>query len=192
MTTRILESIKSIVSLNAKEETAFCSILKLKNFKKKDFLLQQGQICQEISFINSGSLRLFYDVEGVENTVQFFFASRWYTDYDNFLTGNPTIENLQALESCEIIQFKKSDLYDLYLNYPVFERVGRILAENAFLSLSQLNKMLTNEEPQQRYLSLLSQRPEVVKNIPQHYIASYLGIKPESLSRIRKRIQTQK
>ena len=188
---QILQSIKSIVSLNENEEEAFTKILEIKYFKKKAFLLHQGQICNKISFINSGCMRLFYEVEGVENTVQFFFADRWYTDYDSFLTGNPTIENLQALENCEIIQFTKSDLYSLYNTHPVFERVGRILAENAFLSLSKLNKMLTNEEPQQRYLNLLSQRPEVVKNIPQHYIASYLGIKPESLSRIRKRIQSQ-
>jgi CRP/FNR family transcriptional regulator, anaerobic regulatory protein len=192
MTTQILQSINSIVALNENEVDAFTKILELKQFKKKSFLLQQGQICSKISFINTGCMRLFYEVEGVENTVQFFFAGRWYTDYESFLTGQPTIENLQALENCEVIQFKKSDLYNLYITHPVFERVGRILAENAFLSLSQLNKMLTNEEPQQRYLSLLSQRPEVVKNIPQHYIASYLGIKPESLSRIRKRIQTQK
>ena len=192
MTNQILQSIKSIVSLNENEEEAFVKILEVKEFKKKAFLLQQGQICNKISFINSGCMRLFYEVEGVENTVQFFFAGRWHTDYDSFLTGQPTIENLQALENCEIVQFKKSDLYDLYNTHPVFERVGRILAENAFLSLSKLNKMLTNEEPQQRYLSLMNQRPEVVKNIPQHYIASYLGIKPESLSRIRKRIQIQK
>jgi CRP/FNR family transcriptional regulator, anaerobic regulatory protein len=191
MTTQILQSIKSIVSLNENEEEAFTKILEIKQFKKKAFLLQQGQICNKVSFINTGCMRLFYEVEGVENTVQFFFAERWYTDYESFLTGQPTIENLQALENCEVIQFKKSDLYNLYITHPVFERVGRILAENAFLSLSQLNKMLTNEEPQQRYLSLLSQRPEVVKNIPQHYIASYLGIKPESLSRIRKRIQNK-
>ena len=191
MTNQILQSIQSIVSLNENEEEAFVKILEVKEFKKKAFLLQQGQICNKISFINSGCMRLFYEVEGVENTVQFFFAGRWHTDYDSFLTGQPTIENLQALENCEIVQFKKSDLYDLYNTHPVFERVGRILAENAFLSLSKLNKMLTNEEPQQRYLSLMNQRPEVVKNIPQHYIASYLGIKPESLSRIRKRIQNQ-
>jgi CRP/FNR family transcriptional regulator, anaerobic regulatory protein len=189
MTTQILQSINSIVSLNENEKEAFIKMLEVKQFKKKQFLLQEGQICNKISFINSGSMRLFYEIEGVENTVQFFFADRWYTDYESFLTGQPTIENLQALENCEIVQFKKSDLYQLYKTHPVFERVGRILAENAFLSLSKLNKMLTNEEPQQRYLSLLNQRPEVVKNIPQHYIASYLGIKPESLSRIRKRIQ---
>jgi CRP/FNR family transcriptional regulator, anaerobic regulatory protein len=192
MPQQILQSIKSIVPLNTSEEEAFTKILDIKTLKKKEFLLRQGQICNKISFINSGCMRLFYEIEGVENTVQFFFADRWYTDYESFLTGQPTIENLQVLENCEVVQFKKSDLYQLYTTHPVFERVGRILAENAFLSLSKLNKMLTNEEPQQRYLSLLSQRPEVVKNIPQHYIASYLGIKPESLSRIRKRIQNQK
>ena len=73
-------------------------------------------------------------------------------------------------------------------NEKAIEKVGRVMAENAFLSLSRLNQMLTNEEPQQRYLNLLKQRPEVVERIPQHYIASYLGVKPESLSRIRKRI----
>ena len=137
-------------------------------------------------------MRLFYNVEGVENTVQFFFGNSWYTDYTSFLTGQPTIENMQALETCEVVQFKKDDLYRLFDQFPVFDRVGRVMAENAFLSLSMLNKMLTNEEPQQRYLNLMKQRPDVVEKIPQHYIASYLGVKPESLSRIRKRISEEK
>jgi CRP/FNR family transcriptional regulator, anaerobic regulatory protein len=188
MTTQILQSIKSIVSLNKVEEESFVNILEVKQFKKKDFLLLEGQVCDKIIFINSGCVRLFYTVDGMENTFQFFFAERWYTDFSSFLTGQPTIENMQALEPCEVIQFKKKDLYQLYSTYPVFDRVGRILAENAFLSVSKLNQMLTNEEPEQRYLNLLSQRPEIVQRIPQHYIASYLGIKPESLSRIRKRI----
>ena len=137
-------------------------------------------------------MRLFYNVEGEENTIQFFFGDSWYTDYASFLTGQPTIENMQALEPCEVVQFKKDDLYKLFNQFPVFEKVGRVMAENAFLSLSQLNQMLTNEEPQQRYLNLMKQRPDVVERIPQHYIASYLGVKPESLSRIRKRISSSK
>lgn len=185
---QILNSIKSVVPLNKAEEEAFAGILSVKQFKKKEFLLQEGQICNKVSFINSGCMRLFYNVEGVENTIQFFFSNSFYTDYASFLTGQPTIENMQALEPCEVVQFKKADLYKLYDVYPVFDRVGRVMAENAYLSLSYLNKMLTNEEPEQRYLSLLEQRPELVERIPQHYIASYLGIKPESLSRIRKRI----
>jgi CRP/FNR family transcriptional regulator, anaerobic regulatory protein len=159
MTTQIIQSIKSIVNLNAAEEAAFAHILEVKQYKKKDFLLQEGQICKKISFINSRCMRLFYNVEGVENTVQFFFANTWYTDYASFLTEQPTVENMQALEPCEVVQFRKIDLYKLYNIYPVFERVGRVMAENAYLSLSQLNKMLTNEEPEQRYLNLLSSDP---------------------------------
>lgn len=192
MTTQIIQSIKSLVPLNFDEEQAFLQILEVQQFNKKEFILQEGKICNKVSFINSGCMRLFYNVEGEENTVQFFFGNSWYTDYASFLTGQPTFENMQALETCEVVQFKKEDLYKLFDQFPIFDRVGRVMAENAFLSLSMLNKMLTNEEPTQRYLNLLKQRPDVVEKIPQHYIASYLGIKPESLSRIRKRILASK
>jgi CRP/FNR family transcriptional regulator, anaerobic regulatory protein len=192
MTRQILQSISSFVSLDKETEVAFTNICELKLFKKKEFLLQEGKICDKISFINSGCMRLFYNVEGIENTIQFFFADSWYTDYASFLTGQSTVENMQALEDSEVVQVRKTELYKLYNLYPALDRVGRVMAENAFLSLSQLNKMLTNEEPQERYLNLLKQRPELVEKIPQHYIASYLGIKPESLSRIRKRILDNK
>jgi CRP/FNR family transcriptional regulator, anaerobic regulatory protein len=192
MRKQIIESIKSFVPLNKLEEEAFANILEVKQFKKKEYLLQEGKVCNKISFLNSGCMRLFYNVDGIENTVQFFFADSWYTDYASFLTGEPSIENMQALETCEIVQFKKEDLYKLFNLYPIFDRVGRVMAENAYLSLSQLNKMLTNEEPEERYLNLFKNRPEIVERIPQHYIASYLGIKPESLSRIRKRILASK
>jgi CRP/FNR family transcriptional regulator, anaerobic regulatory protein len=192
MTTRIIQSIKSIASLNEAEEKAFLSILEVKNYKKKEFLLQEGKVCNKITFVNNGCMRLFYNVEGVENTIQFFFGDSWYTDYASFLTGKPSIENMQALEESEVVQFKKDDLYKLYDAMPIFEKVGRIFAENAYLSISQLNQMKTNEEPEVRYINLLKTRPELVQQIPQHYIASYLGVKPETLSRIRKRILMSK
>ncbi len=192
MTTQIIQNIQAIVPLNTEEEQAFSQILEVKTLKKKQFLLQEGEICSKVSFINNGCLRLFYNVEGVENTIQFFFQNSWYTDYASFLTSKPTFENMQALETCEIVQFKKENLYKLFNQYPIFDRVGRIMAENAFLSLSQLNRMLVNETPEERYLNLFERRPQIVEKIPQHYIASYLGIKPESLSRIRKRILGKK
>lgn len=192
MITKIIQNIKSIVSINDEEQKAFLSILEVKVFKKKEFLLQEGKICNKITFVNNGIMRLFYTVEGVENTIQFFFGESWYTDYASFLTGLPTIENMQALEESEVVQIKKNDLYELYHTMPIFEKVGRIFAENAYLSVSQLNQMKTNEEPEVRYINLLKTRPELVQQIPQHYIASYLGIKPETLSRIRKRILISK
>jgi CRP/FNR family transcriptional regulator, anaerobic regulatory protein len=192
MMTQIMQSIKSIVTLSGDDEAAFDNILEMKVVKKKEFLFQEGKICDKITFINRGCLRLFYNVDGVENTIQFFFGDSWYTDYDSFLTGQPTVENMQALEESEVIQFNKRDLYHLYESRPIFEKVGRIFAENAYLSVSKLNQMKTNEEPETRYLNLLKTRPELVQQIPQHYIASYLGIKPETLSRIRKRILSAK
>ena len=192
MTLKIIQSIKSITSLNEVEEKAFLSILEVKTIKKKEFLLQEGKVCNKITFVNIGIMRLFYNIEGVENTIQFFFGDSWYTDYASFLTGQPSIENMQALKTSEVVQFKKEDLYKLYDSMPIFEKVGRIFAENAYLSISQLNQMKTNEEPKARYINLLKTRPELVQQIPQHYIASYLGIKPETLSRIRKRILTSK
>ena len=188
MPTQIIQSIKSFVPLTKVEEEAFIEIVEVKRFDKKEFLLKEGQVCNKISFINSGCMRVFYDVEGIENTVQFFFADSWYTDYGSFLNGELATENMQALEDSEVVQVKKDDLYKLYDSHPVFNRVGRVMAENAFLAVSKLNKMLTNEDPEERYLNLLQKRPELVEKIPQHYIASYLGVKPESLSRIRKRI----
>ena len=188
MPNQILNNIKTFVSLNEQEEQAFLDILEVKSLKKKEFLLQEGQVCDKIIFINSGCFRVFYNADGEETTVQFFFSDSWYTDYESFLMGNPTRENLQALEECQVVQFKKQDLLKLYITHPVFEKVGRVFAENAFLGVYTLYKMKTNDEPEQRYLNLLKQRPEVVEKIPQHYIASYLGVKPESLSRIRGRI----
>ncbi len=192
MSTQIINSIKSIVALNKQEEEAFISILDIKPFKKKEFILKEGKVCDKISYINSGCVRLFYNIEGNEKTVQFFLKDSWHTDYSSFLTGEPSLENVQAIEDGVIVQFTKTDITNLYNLYPSIERLGRIMAENAFVSLLKLNNMNSNEEPEQRYLNLIKQRPEVVAKIPQHYIASYLGLQPQSLSRIRKRIFQKK
>lgn len=188
MTQQIINSVKSVIPLTKKEEKAFTDMLKIKHFKKKEFVLTEGDICREITFINKGSVRLFYVIEGLENTLNFFFPNDWYTAYESFLDETPSIENVQALEDTELLQFSKSDLYQLYDNHPVFEKLGRVMAENAFRVVVNRSKMLTNEQPQERYLKLIKNRPELFEKIPQHYIASYLGVKPESLSRIRRRI----
>lgn len=188
MPTQIINNIKSFVALSQNDEEAFIKILELKKYAKKEFILEEGEICDKIFFINSGSARDYFNIEGEEKIVQFFFEDSWYTDYGSFLTGRPTNENLQAIEPCEVVFFKKSDLYNLYETNPVFDKVGRVMAENAFMALMQLNSMIKNLEPDERYLYLIKQRPELMERIPQHYIASYLGIQPQSLSRIRKRI----
>ncbi len=188
MPTQIINNIKSFVALSQNDEEAFLKILVVKKYAKKDFILKEGEICDKIFFINNGCARDFFNIEGEEKIVEFFFENRWFTDYNSFLTGQPTIENLQAIEACEVVHFKKTDLYNLYETHPVFEKVGRVMAENAFMNLMNVSSMRTNQDPEERYLNLLKQRPELFERIPQHFLASYLGIQPQSLSRIRKRI----
>ena len=188
MMDHILRQISGIVALNETEQAAFVAITSVRRLRKHELLLREGDVCRAVTFVNAGCLRLFYNVEGVENNVQFFCENAWHTDYQSFLTGRPTSENLQALEAGEVVQFHRPDLEQLYLRHPVFERLGRISAENAFMSLGTRNAMLTNQPPEERYRRLAHDRPELLQRVPQYHIASFLGIKPETLSRIRKRI----
>lgn len=189
---QILNRLSHFISLDKNEQDIFVSKLTLKKFKKKELILKEGQICKHAYFINEGCLRYYYNVDGKENTAQFFFENGWYTDFDSFLTGNPTKQNIETLEKTEILLLSAKDLQQLYIDIPKFERFGRLIAENAFLGIRQRSEMLENLTAEQRYLLLLKERPKVVARIPQHYIASYLGVKPPSLSRIRKKIFSEK
>jgi len=184
----LLNNVRSVVSLSPEEESAMKDSFVFKKVTRKEQLLSEGEVCNSIWFIYQGYFRLYYNTDGNENTFQFFSPNSWYTDYNSLLSSAPTIENLQALKSGEVLVIDKNNLNLLYQNYAGIEKLGRIMAERAFLSVYNLNKMRSNEEIEQRYLNLIKTRPDIIENIPQHYIASYLGVKPESLSRIRKRI----
>jgi CRP-like cAMP-binding protein len=189
---QILNRLSQFILLNKSEEETFVSKLLVKRCKRKELILQEGDVCKYAYFINSGCIRYYYNVNGQENTAQFFFENGWYTDYDSFLTGKPTKQNIETLEESELILLSAKDLRELYIEIPKFERFGRLMAENAFLGIRQRNEMLENQTAEERYLTLMNERPKVLERIPQHYVASYLGIKPPSLSRIRKRILDNK
>ncbi|TGE14374.1 Crp/Fnr family transcriptional regulator [Hymenobacter elongatus] len=180
--------LQALIPLTAEDFAAFAAALQPRQLRKKELLLREGEICQHVAYIESGCLRYFYTVEGEEHTGQFFFEHGWYTDYDSFLRHVPSTQNIQALEPCRLWLLPHADLYRLYAERPVFERFGRLMAEHAFQGLRTRNDALLNLTPEQRYLRLVAERPKVVARVPQHYIASHLGPKPESLSRIRKRL----
>lgn len=189
---QIKNQISKLIDLEPKELEHFTSKLQVKQFDKKVMVLKEGNICKHSYFINKGCLRYFYNVDGQDNTGQFFFENGWYTDYESYLSGQPSKQNIETLEISEIILLSRSDLQQLFIDIPKFERFGRIMAENAFLGLRYRNEMLTNQTAEERYLNLMKSRPKVFDRIPQHYIASYLGIKAPSLSRIRRRILDQR
>ncbi len=185
---QIANQLVQLIDLNQEEVLHFTAKLQVKQFSKKHLILREGEICKHAYFVNKGCLRYFYNVNGQENTGQFFFENNWYADYESFLLGIPSKQNIETLEKSEIVCLSKSELQKLFVDIPKFERFGRIMAENAFLGLRNRNEMLTNQTAEERYLNLMRERPKVFERVPQHYIASYLGIKPPSLSRIRKRL----
>ncbi len=189
---QILKRLSQFITLDKTEQDYFVSKLQVKEYSKKELVLQEGQVCKYAYFINTGCLRYYYNVEGQENTAQFFFENGWYTDYDSFLTGKPTKQNIETLEKTQLLLISAKDLHQFYIDMPKFERFGRLMAESAFLGIRQRSEMLENQTAEERYLTLMKDRPKVFERIPQHYIASYLGIKPPSLSRIRKRLLDNK
>ena len=185
---QISQSISQFISLNKEESDFFHSLQYRTDLKKKELLLRSGQNCRNIYFINKGCIIYYYLVDGEEKTAQFFFENGWYTDYESFLSGDPSENFVDAIEDTELLCLEKSNLEKLYSTIPKFERFGRIVAEHGYLGIRHRTKSLTNLTAEERYLKLLKERPKIFDRIPQYYIASYLNIKPQSLSRIRKKI----
>lgn len=191
MHAQLQSHLSKLIELNATEAEAFSKAFTFRKLKRKEILLHEGEVCKYTAFILKGCLRYFYNVEGQEHTGQFFFENSWYTDYESFLAEKPSKQNIEALEKTEILLLQKKDLEKLYETYPKFERFGRLMAENAYLGVRKKNENLVNLSPEDRYLKLVKERPKVIERVAQHYIASFLGIQPQSLSRIRKRILEQ-
>lgn len=188
MSESVINNIAQLVSFNEVEANALRAILREKKLKRKEHLLREGQLGNYAAFIEKGCLRYYFTVNDDESTGQFFFENGWYSDYESFLSGEPSNQNIQALEDCTLYLLYRRDLELLFFQYPVFEKFGRLMAERAVLGLKKKNEFLMLQSFEQRYLQLIRDRPKVIARVSLKYIASYLGMKAESLSRIRKRL----
>jgi CRP-like cAMP-binding protein len=188
---QIEKATSRIIKLEKSELELFLSLLSPKKVKKKEMVLRTGQECRHLYFINKGCLRYFYITDGQEKTAQFFFENGWFTDLESFLKSSPSEIFVEAIEASELLLLEKNNLYQLYEQVPKFEKMGRILAENAYLGIQQKTKILTTLSSTERYLQLMNERPKVFERIPQQYIASYLNLTPQSLSIIRRQIQSK-
>ena len=185
---RLKTSLERLLPLSREEFIAFAMLLTERRLVKREPLLRAREVCNQIAFVNQGCLRYYYLKDGNEFNGQFFFEGAWVGDYQSFLTGQPSIQYIDALEDANLLVISRADLQRLYTEQPRFERFGRLLAENVVVGSQRRTASLLFDTPEERYLKLITERPKVVERIPLHHIASYLGIKPESLSRIRKRL----
>ena len=184
----IRSNIQKFIQLTDDEFEYFHDLLKIQNFQEGQNLLDYGSICDRAYLILTGCIRYFNVVDGEEITGQFFFENTWYSDYESYLFNAPSQQTIQAIESTRVAILTKDALDHLYSKIPKFERFGRLMAENAFLGLRKRTEALTHQSATERYLELLEKRPKVIQRVAQKHIASYLNVKPQSLSRIRKEI----
>ena len=188
MNATLEKSISNHIDLTAKEHKIIKSYFKSKILLRRKNLHDTSAVCGNVYFIEKGVIRYFHTQNGEEVTGQFFFEGGWYTDLESFLSNSYSRQTAQAIESSSLLYISKSDLGKLYIEVPKFERFGRLMAEQAVIGLRNKTDLLTLLNAKDRYLDLLKDRPKVMERIPQHYIASYLGIKPQSLSRIRRNL----
>jgi CRP-like cAMP-binding protein len=182
----ILANVGKHITLDETEISFFTSLLNEKHVAKKDFVLKEGQLCQYISFVNSGLLRAYYhDKEDKESTIMFAVADWWITDMYCYINQNPAMLSIQAVEDSHIFNLKKDDLERLYIEVPKFEKFFRIIMQNAYIR-EQLriiqNLSLSAED---RYHHFLIKYPHIAKQVTQKQIASYVGVTPEFLSALR-------
>ena len=175
------------------EFNSFTSYLTPVIIKKKEFFTVQGEQCTYLAFVNSGCLRAFYtDDKGDEFTMYFAFLNWWTGDKTSFYSGTPARYSVQALEESVLFRADKKNWEDALEKIPVFEKWYRIKVRKSYEATQQKLIESQTQSAEEKYLRLLERAPEIVQRIPQHYIASYLGIKPQSLSRIRKNISQRK
>jgi len=155
---------------------------------KKFSLVSEGSLAREVYFINKGCLRLFYNKDGEAVTAFIFLENLFATALDSLLQQIPSQQNLETLEDSELIVISHENLMKVY-NYSVnFQIMGRRIAEQRFINAQRILSSYILDSPEERYQKLLASQPEWFQRVPQHYIASFLGITPVSLSRIRKRM----
>lgn len=189
----ILAHVGQFVSLEPAEADYFTSLLRYRLLRKRQYLVQAGDVCKFDSFVVKGCLRTYsVDERGAEHVVQFAVESWWTGDLYSFLSGSPAAYNTDALEDSELLQIDQASLDELYERVPKFERFFRILSQRAFVAAEQRVIATISQTAEERYRHFIERYPGLDQRVPQHLIASYLGFTPEFLSRIRKQMATRK
>ncbi len=133
----------------------FAEKLTVKNFKKGELAVKPGMVCNNVSYVNKGLLRSYYLVDGKEIITSFFPEECYFSDYESFLSRKPAVMYSEAIEDTEVVDVNYDDLQSLYAEYPQCERVGRLVAEELFVHLSNRNSSFMLDTPEQRYYRFL-------------------------------------
>ena len=186
----IREYIEEIAHISDTDWENFSARLLKRDFKKKTVFLSIGEIEKHISFVQKGVIRFYIPKEFKEQEVTFGFCfkNQFVSAYDSFLTQKPSLYELETLADTTLYSISHKDLQEVYKTTEIGNLIGRLTAERLFYIKSKREQSLLNETPEQRDLNLFKERPELINVIPLKYVSSYIGVTPQALSRIRKRI----
>lgn len=176
------------LKLTDKDWQVFSSKITRQEFPKNYILLKTGQTENYLSFVEAGIIRYFIPKMDNDLTLAFVFANSFASAYDSFLTQTPSLYQADTLTKTTLWRLSYNDLQTIYSETEIGNKIGRFASEDLFLKKLRRELSLLNETAEQRYLKLFTEQPQLIKEIPLKYIASYIGITPQALSRIRKRI----
>ena len=186
---KLIQHIEQIIPLAQEEQHKLEVVVKQKRVRRRQFLLQEGDVCKSYNFVIEGCFRMFMvDEKGAEHIVQFATENWWVADIGSFHNELPSNFYIEALEPSVVLQIKKEDLLKLYVGSPKFDRYFRVLVENAFIKMQNRVVQNISSTAEERYQSFLNSYPQLSNRIPQIHIASYIGVTPEFLSKVRKNL----
>jgi CRP-like cAMP-binding protein len=182
----LIEHFKNYIPLNEEEINLFDKRVTQRKIKRKQMILQEGLVCKHYSFVVQGCLRMYgVDQKGVEHNIQFAAENEWIADIGSFHSDKPSKLFIEAMEPSVLLQIEKQDLYHLYRSIPKLDRIFKVIIENKFVELQTRVLQNISSTAQERYQSFLAQYPQLALRLPNTQIASYLGITPEFLSKMR-------
>lgn len=162
--------------------------LKEREVQKGDYLFEEGNVCQFVGFLIKGCFRVFFLKEDKEITFDFFCENRLIADYESYSCQQPTRFYFQAVEPSTLLILNPACIEMLFEKPSQGQRLQRLILESIFFRFRDQLLSLYADKPEERYLNLLQSDPELVRRVPQYYLASYLGVEPESLSRLKRRV----
>jgi CRP-like cAMP-binding protein len=185
----ILTNVSKHIALNLKEKNFFISLLEPNLLKRKEIYLRAGEICKHSAFVVDGALKSFtVDVDGKEHILSFATRDWWIADMYSYISRKPAVLTIEAIADSEVLLLSRENQQLLFERVPKFERFFRILTENSLVANQQRLIDNLSSTAQDRYLHFIKKYPMIPSCVPQHNIASYLGITPEFLSKIRRRL----
>ena len=185
----ILKNVGKHISLTAVEKDTFLSVLEAKTLKARTLYLKTGVVCKHSAFVLRGAIKSYtVDSAGKEHILSFATKDWWISDLYSLISRRPAILNIEAIADSEVLMLSRDNQQMLFEKVPKFERFFRILLENSLVASQQRLIDNMSSRAEERYLQFIKRYPSIPSCVPQHNIASYLGITPEFLSKIRSRL----